>query len=142
MMDTNQKCFRSVFVGFYPWVTAVLFGGILLDIAYANLLRGVSGSIESRAVFSEVADFLLLIGAVTVLSAIVAILFSWGSRVVSGLFIASLLMLGLEFLGPVFFNPFIQNLEMLNIGPVLRILPSGLASALSFIGLVKYCRQG
>jgi hypothetical protein len=142
MMDTNQKGFRSVFVGFYPWVTAVFFGGILLDIVYANLLRGIYGSSESTAVFSDVADFLLLIGAVAVLAAIVAILFSWGSKVVSSLFIASLLILGLEFLGPLLLIPFIQNMETLNIGPLLRILPSGLASALAFIGLFKYSRQG
>jgi hypothetical protein len=55
---------------------------------------------------------------------------------------ASVLILGLEFLGLLFFIPFIQNMETLNIGPLLRILPSGLASALAFIGLFKYSRQG
>lgn len=140
-MNKNQKEFRSLIVGVYSWVTAVFFGGILLDIVYANLISGTLGAFGSTAVFSEVSDVLLRIGFVTILAAIGAIAFSWKTTVARNLFIASLFIISFEFLIPVFFSRFIQSVQELNIDPWLRIIPSGLASALAFVGLYNYYRQ-
>jgi len=139
-MNTNLGRFGFLVVGFYAWVTAVFFGGILLDIMYSHLLYGVLSTFESTTVFSEVADILLLIGVITILAAIGAIAFSWSSRIARNLFIASLFILIFEFLTPVFFYQFVQNVKELNIGPWLRIIPSGLASILAFFGLHQYYR--
>ena len=140
-MNSNQERLRSLVIGFYAWVIAVFFGGILLDIVYSNRLQDILEPLESTTVFSDVADILLLPGFVTVLAAIGAIAFSWHSRAARNLFIASLLFVLFEFLIPVFFFPFIQYVENLNIGSWLRIIPSGLASILAFIGLYKFYRQ-
>ena len=140
-MNITLERFRSLVIGFYVWVSTVFFGGILLDIMYSNLSHGVLGTSESTAVFSEVADNLLCIGVIMILAAIGAITFSWNSRIARNLFIASLVILILEFLTPVFFYQFVKNAKELNIGPWLRIIPSGLASVLAFIGLHQYYQQ-
>ena len=49
----NER-FRFLLVGLFAWVTAVFFGGILLDMAYANLLKDVIGFTESEMIFSEI----------------------------------------------------------------------------------------
>jgi uncharacterized protein HemY len=59
-----------LFVGLYAWVAAVLLGGILLDMAYANLLKDVIGSSESVMIFSDISDTLLLFDFVMVIAAL------------------------------------------------------------------------
>lgn len=132
----NER-FRSLFVGLYTWVAAVFFGGILLDKVYHNYLNGVLGSSESVMVFSEISDTLLCTGFVMVISAIGAIVVSWKSRIARNLFIASLLAFSFEFLIPIL-SSFIKNPLELSWS---RLLPSGTASILAFIGLYKYYRQ-
>jgi hypothetical protein len=128
---------RSLLVGLYTWVTAVFLGGILLDVVYAKLLKGVLGTSESAMVFSEISDTLLCIGLVMVIAAIGAIAFSWKSRIARNLFIASLLVISFEFSIPILFS-FIKNTQELS---WVRLLISGMASVLAFIGLHKYYRQ-
>jgi hypothetical protein len=74
-------------VGFYTWIATVFFGAVLLDTVYANLIP------EASTAFSEVSDFLLLIGFVTFLAAIGAIAFSWKSSKARNFFIASFVIL-------------------------------------------------
>jgi hypothetical protein len=128
---------RSLLVGLYTWVTAVFLGGILLDVVYAKLLKGVLGTSESAMVFSEISDTLLCIGLVMVIAAIGAIAFSWKSRIARNLFIASLLVISFEFSIPILFS-FIKDTQELS---WVRLLISGMASVLAFIGLHKYYRQ-
>jgi hypothetical protein len=128
---------RFLFVGLYAWVAAVFFGGILLDKVYSNYLKGILGSSESTMVFSEIADTLLCIGIVMVISAFGAIAVSWNSRIARNLFIASLLAFSFEFLIPIF-SSFIKNTQDL---AWIRLFPSGMASILAFIGLYKYYRK-
>src|SRR4030042_2667513 len=71
IMDNTNKpqngpagTLSSLIVGLYAWVVAVSFGAVLLDVVYSNLVS------EAAAAFSEVADFLLSISAVTVLAAL------------------------------------------------------------------------
>jgi hypothetical protein len=112
-------------------------GGILIDVVYAKLLKGVLGTSESAMVFSEISDTLLCIGLVMVIAAIGAIAFSWKSRIARNLFIASLLVISFEFSIPILFS-FIKNTQELS---WVRLLISGMASVLAFIGLHKYYRQ-
>ena len=129
--------FRFLLVGLYAWVTAVFLGGILLDKAYANYLKGVLGSSDSAMVFSEISDTLLCIGFVMVFSAVGAIAVSWKSRIARNLFIVSLIVSSLEFLIPIL-GAFIKNTQDLS---WIRLWPSGVASILAFIGLYKFYRQ-
>jgi hypothetical protein len=85
-MSTIQEKISSFFVGFYTWIVTVLFGAVLLDTVYSNLLP------EASIAFSEVSDFLLLIGFVTFLAAVGAITFSWKSSTARNFFIASLVL--------------------------------------------------
>jgi hypothetical protein len=132
-----KERFGFLLVGIYAWLTAVFLGGTWFDKVYANQLNGVLGTSESALVFSEVSDVLLCISFIMVIFAIGAIAVSWKSRAARNLFIASLLVFSLEFLIPIFFS-LINTTQDLSWA---RLLPSGTASILAFIGLNKYYRQ-
>jgi hypothetical protein len=134
-MVAYQKSSISFLVGLYVWILTISFGMVLLDILYANLVP------EATIAFSKISDFLLLIDFVTLLCAIIAIAFSWKSKVARNLLIASQLVILFEFLIPAFFSLLGQNTQGLAIGPWLRIIPGGLASILAFIGLYQYNSQ-
>jgi len=140
-MSNEQQGFGSLFVGFYAWVVTIFFGAILLDIVYASFLKDNLGATVRTTVFSDVSDVLLRIGVVTVLASIGAIATSRKSAAARNLLIASLFFVTLEFLIPVFFSPFSESVEKLNLGPLLRIVPTGLASILALVGLYNYTRQ-
>jgi hypothetical protein len=140
-MNTKLDKFGSLAAGFYAWIVAIFFGGILLDIMYSNSIKDSLSISESSNVFSDVADGLLWLGVVVVLAAIGAVAFSWKSRTARSLFIASLLMISLEFITPVFFSRLFQDTQHLSIGPWLRITLSGLASLLGFTGMFAYYQQ-
>ncbi len=116
-------------------VTA-FFGAVLLDVVYARLAP------EAETAFAEAADFLLCIGGVTVLAAIGAIAFSWGSSGARNCFMASLAALLLEFLAPVFLSPLVQEAQGSVALAVMRVAISGSASVLAFVGLHQLYRQG
>jgi membrane protein implicated in regulation of membrane protease activity len=89
--------------------------------------------------FSKVANFLLFIGTLAVLSAIGVIGSLWGVRPARNLFIASILVIiATEFLTPRFFFPLIQKIQVnlgLNVGLWIRLSASALSSILAFFGL-------
>lgn len=134
-MSTTQNRLGSFLIGLYGWVLAIFFGMVCLDILFARLVP------EAAMAFSEVADLLLMIGFVMLLAAIAAIAFSWTSKTARNLLIASLFGILFEFFGPAFFSQFLRNTQELTIGPWLRIIPSGAASILAFMGMVQYYRQ-
>jgi len=140
-MNKGRAGFAPLVVGLYAWLVAVFFGGILLDIVYSNSLSRTLDASATATVFSGVSDLFLRIGFVVFLSAIGAIASSWRSAAARNLLIASLLVLSLEILIPVFLFPFLRNAPDSGIGPWLRIIPSGLGSILAFAGLRNYDRQ-
>jgi len=79
--------------GIYAWSLAVFLGAVLLDIVYSTLLEDVDGFLAGPSVYSEVADFLLLVGALTLLFALAAIVVSWDVRPARNLFLVSSLLL-------------------------------------------------
>ncbi len=131
-MGIRHRPAGSLFVGLYAWIVTVFIGAILVDMVYAKL--GPAGT----RVFSEMSDFLLLFGFVTVLAGLVAITISWKSKIARTLIIASLLALSLEIVIPILFSQLIHNAQINFIGPWLRIIPVGLASILAFVGLDNY----
>jgi hypothetical protein len=135
-MSTNQERFRSFFVGFYSWIAAVFFGAVLLDIVYSNSLS------EASVAFSEGSDFLLLIGFVTILSAVGAVILSWNSSTARYYFMASSGILLFEFLIPVFFSQLIPDTQGSGWMTDLRILINGMASILAWVGLYRFYRRG
>ena len=127
--NTPANQLGSLAVGLYAWLTAVSFGLAVLDIVYARLVPGAA------AAFSEVADFLLVVNAVTVLAALGAIGLSWNSSATRSLLIASVGVIVLGFLAYMFLSPF--RLEGSTLGPGIRIILAGAVSLLAFAGFAK-----
>jgi len=125
--------------GCYAWILAVFLGAVLLDIVYASLLDAVEGFRAGPFVYSEVSDFLLFLGALTVLFALAAIVLSWPVTSARNLFLASVLLLvGFEFLAPLLLFPVLrssQGSSAPGLGPFIRLAPTALASLLAFAGL-------
>jgi hypothetical protein len=125
----------------YAWILAIFVGAVLLDIVYSGLLEGVGGCLNLPAVYSEVADFLLIPGSLAVLSGLAAIVTSWHVRLARNLFLASLVLLvGFEFLLPVFLFPALRTSagpSFLGLGPWIRLVPTALASILALAGSCK-----
>ena len=126
----------SFFAGLYIWSTSVFFGAILIDIVYSNLI--VSRNIEASTIFEEVSDFLLIIGMVVIITAVVSIVLSWKLKIARNLFIASFLIIIFEFLTPVIFSKFVQEFGS---GQWIRLAISGLASMLASIGLYYFYKH-
>ena len=131
-MGKNQSKPGALFVGLYAWIVTIFIGAILMNLAYAKLVP------YATTAFSEVSDFLLIIGLVTFLTGLVAIAISWKSKVVRTLFIASLLVLSFEFVMSIFASQLIDNTQIFNLGRWFRFIPVGLASILAFFGMYRY----
>jgi hypothetical protein len=131
----NEPAGRLSFLvaGLYAWAAAVSFGMVVLDVLYANLVP------KAVAASSEVADFLLLTGAVTVLAAFGAIGASWNSQVARSLFAASLVIIIVGFFAPALLSPLLQTAPRSALGPGIRMAIGGLASILAFMGLHALC---
>lgn len=126
----------------YAWSAAVFFGAVLLDVVYASVLREAGGGF-AQSVFGEVSDFLLLLGAPTFLSALAASVLSWNVPTVRNLFLASMLILSLEFVVPIVLFPALRTSSaspLPNVMPYVRLLPLALASILALGGFRKLPR--
>lgn len=136
---------RHLLAGIYAWILAVFLGAVLLDIVYSTLLEDVDGFLAGPSVYSEVADFLLILGALTILFALAAIVVSWDVGSARNLFLAStLLLVGFEFLAPVVLFPLLRSSQgslVLGFGPFIRLVPTALASLFAFAGLRNLYRQ-
>ncbi len=120
---------KAFFTGLFTWIVTIFFGMILLDVVYANLVP------KSAVAISEVTDLLLLIGALTILAAIGAIAFSWNASLARNFFIASLILLLLEFLAPTLPSPLIGDTQGSTLSTAIRLVISGSASLLALFGL-------
>ncbi len=120
----------TLVVGLYAWVATVSFGIVLIDIKYARSVP------EATVAFSEVADFLLLVSAASVLVALAAIGVSWNSRIARNFLIASLLFSLFGLFVPVLLSPFLHDGSALGAG--IRLIISGTISLLAFMGFYKF----
>lgn len=135
---TSLRTVRNLFAALYAWSSAVLLGAVLLDVVYSSRLGHVDESF-ARSVYGEVSDFLLLLGALTFLAALVATALSWDAPAARNLFASSLLLLSLEFLAPIVLVPLLRALldsSALRMTPYLRLAPLALASLLA-LGAVR-----
>lgn len=137
LQNDLRKVFGSLAVGSYAWIVAIFFGMILLDVAYAKSLRGSSGMATVATVFSDVSDYLLLVGALAVLTGLSAIVLSWNSRWARNCLIGSLLVLATEFLVPVFLAGNVPGS-----GHWIRITINAAASILAFLGAYSFYTSG
>jgi hypothetical protein len=119
----------ALFVEFYTWATTITLGAVLIDIMYAKLAPGAT------VAFSEVADFLLLLNAVTILAALPAVAFSWKARTARYFIIASLLIPILGLFIVLFLRPLLEGSSW---GTTIRVLLTASASILAFIGLNQF----
>ena len=129
-----NKYIRYLFVGIYAWLSALFFGGVILDGIYARNLENILDTADQASLFSEISDILLIIAFILVIIALIAIALSWKSNSARNLLIASLLVLSLEFWLPIFFS-------MLNINQDLswlRLLIDGSGSLLALVGLYRF----
>ena len=128
--------YRLLILQLYTWVATVMFGGVLFDMLYANLLKNVIGSAASEVIFSDISDTLLLTSFIMAIIALGAIISSWRSAPVRNMLIASIVVFLFEFFGPISLSFF----KELSTPSWIRLFPSGVASILAYIGLYKYYR--
>jgi hypothetical protein len=124
----------SLVAGLYTWAVTVFFGAVLLDVVYSRLVPA------AETAFAEVADFLLLVGVGTVLAALGAVVVSWRFRIPRDLFVASLAVISLEFLVPLLLPQLLREVQGSALASGIRILISGSASVLAFLGFFEFCR--
>jgi hypothetical protein len=131
---------RELLAGVYAWIAAVFVGATFLDVMYAGALPKVLDPARSAAIFSDVADALLLVGFAAALAAVGAIAAAWTRPAARNLLIISLLVFGLEFAAPAVMSSLVRIAEAAVIGPWLRILPVGLASILASAAVFELAR--
>jgi len=134
---------RDVVGGAYAWLAALFFGSVLLDVVYTSLLRDAGGP-SLQDVFSEVSDFLLVLGAPTFLAALTAIALSWSTPPARTCFVASLVALSLEFIGPIVLFPLLgspSNSPLPGISAYIRLFPLAVASILALAGFRNLYRE-
>jgi hypothetical protein len=129
-----SKSVRFLFTGFYAWISAVFFGGILIDIVSARNLEKILNETDKTSFFSEIADFLLLTAFILVIAALIAIAVSWQSPIARYLFIASLLIFSTEFWLPMLFSILKISAQL----PWLRLVIDGTASVIAWVGLQRF----
>lgn len=131
---------QFLLAAFYTWTASVFFGAVLLDIVYFNAASSSLAPAETLMLFSEAADFLLLILALTLLAGMVAVGATWKVVPARNLFIASLLLVVAEFLAPMLFFSIIETAQAslgFNVGSWVRLTLSALPPILAFLGLWK-----
>jgi hypothetical protein len=132
-----SKFLRFLLVGFYSWISAVFFGGVIIDVVYARNLENILRADEKSWLFSEISDLLLLVAFILVITALIAIAVSWQSHSARNILIASLLIFSFELWLPI-------AVSILKISPDLswlRLLLDGLASILAWMGLLRFCQS-
>lgn len=130
-MNTNNGKIGSLVIGLYAWIASVTFGASLLDVMYAELLPD---ALESD-VFSEIADFLLVLVAFTFLAGMGAIGFAWMSTAARYLLAVSLFIIVFGLFVPVLFSSFIQDAHA---GKWIRLILAVLPSILALPGWYKF----
>jgi hypothetical protein len=131
---------QFLLAAFYTWTASVFFGAVLLDIVYFNAASSALKPSETIKLFSEAADFLLLILALTLLAGIVTVVATWKVGHARNLFIASLLLVTAEFLAPMLLFSIIEMAQAslgFNVGSWVRLTLSALPPILAFLGLWK-----
>jgi hypothetical protein len=131
---------QFLLAAFYTGTASFFFGAVLLDIVYFNAASSSFAPAETIMLFSEAADFLLLILALTLLAGMVAVVATWKVTPARNLFIASLLLIVAEFVAPMLFFSSIEMAQAslgFNVGSWVRLTLSALPPILAFLGLWK-----
>jgi hypothetical protein len=123
--------------GIYGWIAAIYFGAVVLDVVYSGLLGSSTGP-GVEAVFSEVADFLLLLSGFTFFMGLLAIGFSWNVPTARNLFAVSLLVIVFPgFLASLVLIPLSRTAPesaILEYTSLFRLIPLGLGSLIGLLG--------
>ncbi len=131
---------QFLLAAFYTGTASVFLGAVLLDIVYFNAASSALAPAETIMLFSEAADFLLLILALTLLAGMVVVGAAWKVTPARNLFIASLLLVIAEFLVPMLLFAIIEMARAslgFNVGSWVRLALSALPPILAFLGLWK-----
>lgn len=140
---SSLRTARYMICGLFAWSASVLFGAVLLDVVYSSLLGDHSGS-ALQTVYREVSDFLLVLGAPTLLVGLLAAAISWNSPPARSLFLISLLCLSIEFTIPIVFSPLLRtspDSSTFGFAPYVRLVPLALASMLALAAFRSLSRD-
>lgn len=140
---SSLRTVRYVIGGLFAWSASVFFGAVLLDVVYSSLLGDPSGS-SLQTVYREVSDFLLVLGAPTLLVGLLAAAIWWNSAPARSLFLISLLCLSLEFSMPIVLFPLLRtspDSSSFGFGPYVRLVPLALASLLALAAFRSLSRD-
>lgn len=130
--------------GMYSWIVTIYLGAVLLDMVYSRLLRELVRA-DVQTVYSEVSDLLLLFTGLTLLAGVLAVGFAWNNTRARNLFAASLGAILLAwFLAFALLIPLSRTTPesgILSLGPLIRLVPLGLASVISLLGFRSLSRS-
>jgi len=124
-------------IGAYAWLSTILLGMTVLDVALAGGIRG-AGSTIGPSTSREIADLLLLVMVLTITAGLLAVAAAWQSRTARGpLSISVVLAIGLVVGPPLLAGP-IEVLEAaigIALGPLLRLAWGISVSGLALLAL-------
>ena len=130
--------FEYLVTGLYAWMASALFGAILLDIVYFQVVSADPNISNITALLSRGADFLLLLCNLTLLFGLAAIGFAWRNATARNLLIASLCCVAAELFIPLLFGSLLVKVQAstgLQIGTWIRIGGSTMSAILAFMAL-------
>jgi hypothetical protein len=140
-MNTRMKKSAYLLIGLYAWIVSIFFGAILMDIVYSRAASIDLDPFDTATLFSQGADFLLLLSTLTLLAGVAAIIFTWSYPSPRNLLIASLFFVAAELFIPPSFGSFLFRLQTawgIHIGTWVRLVESVFSSILAFISLWRF----
>ncbi len=139
-MNTGTKIRQHLPASLYTWIVSISFGAVLLDILYARAASRNFNPSDVTVIFSNGADFLLLLSAISLLAGLAAVGLTWPRAAARNLLIVSLIVIVIELFTPVFFGTLISRAQAssgLAFGMWIRLVGNGLSSILAFLALWK-----
>jgi hypothetical protein len=136
-MEASRTLCRVV-GGMYAWTITLYFGAVLLDVVYSRPMTGSIGT-AAQGALNEVSDLLLMIEAFALVAGLAAIGLSWGVPAARTLFATSLVVALLPTLLAVMvllpLSRTSPGAPILAYGPLIRLAPLGLGSAIGILAL-------
>jgi hypothetical protein len=137
-MNTVVNRWQYLLATFYACIASTFLGAILSDIIYANATSSNPSSPDMTDIYSQAADFLLLLAAITFFAGLGAIATAWHLSLARNLFIASLFFVTAEFLTPILFGSLLIKAQAnlgLHVGTWIRLAGTALSAILAFVAL-------
>jgi len=133
----ERNALPLVLVGVYAWLVTARFGAVLLDGAYASVVRRTLGETDVAFTFASLGDALLQLLAACVAAALAALAAAAHKPRVRAPLVASAILL----LAPVLLVPILATIDLSDgSGRWLRWATSAAASAFALVALTRCAR--